>query len=81
MSELPFDRVVVRDGGIPLSMSATHFLTLPLHQRVRFILQRDIEFHSGPAAIDRSTALRALLASVDGRAATPTGDPSAGAGL
>ncbi|HEV8322494.1 MAG TPA: hypothetical protein VG389_12840 [Myxococcota bacterium] len=70
MSTLPFDRVVVRDGGVFLSLSASQFLDLPLHQRVRFILQRDIEFHAGPSAIDTSTALRALLAGADARHAS-----------
>ncbi len=60
MSSPAFDRIVLlRDGGRD-SLTVEQFFALPLHERIRFILQRQIEFFDGPIMVDRGEALRAL---------------------
>lgn len=57
---LPFDRVVIRDQGHVRACDVDQFLALPLHLRVRIILQRDIDFFSGEEPVDRGVALKSL---------------------
>jgi hypothetical protein len=60
MSTLPFDRVVIDQEGTRTVLTASEFLGLALHARVRHILQREITFFDGSREIDRAEALRSL---------------------
>ena len=61
MKALVFDRVTIAsDDGTRRSYSAQEFLALPLHERVRYILGRDVAFFLGSIPVERGTALRAL---------------------
>ena len=53
---LPFDRVVVGDRGY----SAQEFMRLPLSQRVRHILKREVTFYQGKAPVRATLALSSL---------------------
>jgi hypothetical protein len=56
-----FDRVVVHGAnGSRREFSAADFLALPLHQRIHYVLGREIEFFLGEAPVDRAGALRSL---------------------
>ncbi len=56
-----FDRViVVRGDGTEQPYSADEFLALPLHERVKHILGREIRFFMGERPVDRAVALRSL---------------------
>ncbi len=56
-----FDRVTVRSqDGRRRDYSAQEFLALPIHERIQYILGREIEFFYGNSPIDRGVALRAL---------------------
>ncbi|MFW6049777.1 MAG: hypothetical protein ACODAU_01310 [Myxococcota bacterium] len=58
--DLPFDRVVIRQPEGDRQISAQEFLGLPLHERIRMILQRNLEFFAGSETIERSEALKSL---------------------
>jgi hypothetical protein len=61
MPSLPFDRVVVVEPtGGRREMSAREFLDLPLHTRVRHVLDRSIEFFAGAVVVARREALAGL---------------------
>jgi hypothetical protein len=56
-----FDRVTVQhDDGSRRTYSAEEFLALPLHDRIRYILARDVEFYRDGTPVDRGLALRSL---------------------
>jgi hypothetical protein len=56
-----FDRVTVRgQDGRRRNYSAQEFLALPIHERIGYILAREVEFFHGDAPIERGLALRAL---------------------
>jgi hypothetical protein len=61
MEELPFDTVVVTQGGEPRRLSAGAFMSLPLPERINLILGRHVEFMKGGLAVDRSLALKSLM--------------------
>jgi len=53
---LPFDRVVVGNRGY----SAQEFMRLPLSQRVRHILKREVTFYRGQDPVQPTLALSSL---------------------
>ncbi len=57
---LVFDRVRVVDDGRTRDMSTGEFLALPLKTRIRFILERNLEFTNRGSAVDYREALRSL---------------------
>lgn len=67
-----FDRVIVRedDGTPPRMMPRDEFVRLPIHARIRFILERRVEFFLGPVRVDRATALQGLRTLTAQRAKT-----------
>lgn len=65
---LPFDRVVVRRKP-PEGYTAVEFLALPMHDRIRCLLQHGVEFYLGNARVDRKEALASLrIATANGTA-------------
>jgi hypothetical protein len=71
MADLPFDSVLIDLGTEQRLLSAYEFMRLPLPERIRYILERRIEFRKGTLTIDRSVGLQSLMGS-PGRA---PGDP------
>jgi hypothetical protein len=57
---LPFDHIRVKEGDRDLVLSAKALLALPLHTRVRWLLNDSLEFYSGDERVDRRVALAAL---------------------
>lgn len=57
MSERPFDAVRIREAQQVRRLSCDDFLALPLHQRIRHILAREIEFERFGRVVDTKTAL------------------------
>ena len=56
-----FDRVIVtEDDAPPRVMPRDEFVRLPIHARVRYILERRVEFFLGAVRVDRATALQGL---------------------
>jgi hypothetical protein len=62
-ARLPFDRVVLSTTEGRQYLSVQQFLCLPLHRRVRAMLQHELEFFSGSSPVDQHVALRALMTS------------------
>lgn len=64
-----FDRVIVTEQGAPPRvMSRDEFVRLPIHLRVRYILERQVEFFLGTAPVNRGVALQSLRAMTADRA-------------
>jgi hypothetical protein len=59
-TELPFDHIRVREGDRDLVLTAKALLALPLHTRVRWLLNDSLEFYRGNERVDRRVALAAL---------------------
>jgi hypothetical protein len=60
-TELPFEYIrITTGGGLVRSLTADEFLVLPLHTRVRWLLDDSIEFYRGSTLVDRRVALAAL---------------------
>lgn len=59
-AQLPFDRVLVPQPDGQRELSAQDFLDLPLHERIRMIMQRDLRFYAGGDVVDQSDALKGL---------------------
>ncbi len=57
---LPFDRVIVTDGGESRVFTPASFLALPLHTRVRWLLDTSLHFRAGSKPVDQREALAAL---------------------
>ena len=57
---LPFDHIRVREQGRERVLSAQELLALPLHTRVRWLLDDSLEFYRGAERVDRRVALAAL---------------------
>jgi len=57
---LPFDHIRVREGDRDLVLTAQALLALPLHTRVRWLLNDSLEFYRGDERVDRRVALSAL---------------------
>lgn len=68
MTGLPFDRVLLALPTGKEVLDVRRFMALPLHDRVRHVLQREVEFFMGPLPIDRRLALRALMQGQNGAA-------------
>ena len=60
--KMPFDTISL--GGNRQRLSLPEFLALPLDERVRSILARDIEFFRQGQMVDRASALKSLMAAV-----------------
>jgi hypothetical protein len=58
--DLPFDTVIVVEGSSRRVFNAAELLALPLHLRVRWLLDDSIEFRRGTKLVDRREALAAL---------------------
>jgi hypothetical protein len=61
---LPFDRVVLLEGGERRPMRLEDFLAIPLPDKIRHILARTVEFYAGRTPVDRRIALAALRESM-----------------
>lgn len=57
---LPFDRVVLKTGGGTRHLTVSDFLTVPLVERVRALLEKRVEFYQHETRLDTNEALRAL---------------------
>jgi len=57
---LPFDRVVLVEGGKRRPLAVEHFLAIPLATKIQYILARTIEFYAGALLVDRRVALASL---------------------
>ena len=55
-----FDRVSLLDSGVRRELSSREFLALPLHVRVRYLLDRSVQFFLGRVPIERKLALESL---------------------
>jgi hypothetical protein len=61
-ANVPFDRVVINGGGLHRELSPAEFMALPLPQRIRSIVAREVEFFRNGTRVDRCLALRELSA-------------------
>lgn len=59
---MPFDRVIVVESGARRALTVDSFLQMPVHVRVRHVLQRSVEFFLDGQPIDRKQALASLRA-------------------
>jgi len=57
VSEVPFTQVRFKGAGAKRVLSFGEFLALPIHERVRHILERDIEFLRGDQTVEWREAL------------------------
>lgn len=57
MKESPFDVVRIREADGVRRLSVDTFLSLPLHERIRHILAREVEFERFGRLIETKTAL------------------------
>jgi hypothetical protein len=72
VKESPFDVVCIRDAAGVRRLSCEAFLALPLHERIRHILAKEVEFERFGRAIDTKAALAWLRT---GAAASLIGAP------
>jgi hypothetical protein len=56
----PFDRVVIADDQGRRELSKEDFLSLPLSQRIRCVIERTATFYSGSREVDRHRAINGL---------------------
>jgi hypothetical protein len=61
MEELPFDTVIVTQGAEQSKLPAEAFVRLPLSERIRLILGRQVEFFKRGQSVERSLALKSLM--------------------
>jgi hypothetical protein len=59
-ADLPFDSVTVIEAGQRRVFTPADLLALPLHTRVRWLLDETLEFRRGTVLVDRREALAAL---------------------
>jgi hypothetical protein len=57
---LPFDRVVLTEGGKRTVLRTQEFLAIPLPRKIQYILARTVEFYSGNVPVERRVALSSL---------------------
>lgn len=57
---LPFDKVIVSVDGERRELAPSELLALPLHLRVRWLLDDSLEFYLGDRPVDRRSSLAAL---------------------
>jgi hypothetical protein len=60
--QMPFDQVIVVDDGMRRTLTVDSFLRMPVHERVRHVLERSVEFFLQGQPIDRKQALASLRA-------------------
>lgn len=61
MTELPFDEVHLRDShGVELRLTPVQFLSLPLPERVRALLRKELHFFLAGFPVEQEVALAAL---------------------
>lgn len=58
MTPLPFDTVVVTEGGLEQRLDARSFLAMPLHKRVRLILERRVALFLQDEPVSLGKALK-----------------------
>jgi hypothetical protein len=56
----PFDRVVIHDGTQERTFTVSEFLALPLPERIRYILGRQLAFFRGRESVEVNEALRLM---------------------
>jgi len=59
---LPFKRILFSEGGASREMSASEFLRIPIHRRVRALLDGRVRFLANGQEIAPQMALKALRA-------------------
>lgn len=52
--------MIVNEGGGAHALSVPDFLALPIHERVRLVLERRVDFFRGEVWVERSAALKSL---------------------
>jgi hypothetical protein len=57
---LPFDRIMVQSENGARELSLQEFLRIPLAERIRHILRRNLQFFRGDAVVDSKVAVGAL---------------------
>jgi len=64
MTDLPFDEVHLRDStGVEHHLTPVQFLALPLPERVRALLRKELHFFKSGVQVEQEVALAALRAS------------------
>ena len=58
--ELPFDKIVVDEGGQVRAMTVAQFMALALPVRVRLVMTGSLKFYAGDEQIAQGEALNAL---------------------
>ena len=58
--DFPFDHIRIREGPTVRILTAEELLALPIHTRVRWLLDDSLEFYRGAELVDRRLALAAL---------------------
>lgn len=58
MTSLPFDTVVLMEDGLELRIDANSFLAMPLHKRVRLILERRVSLFDRDTPVSLGAALK-----------------------
>jgi hypothetical protein len=58
-AKLVFDKIIVSNGSIQ-EFSVEEFLALPLHKRIRYMLQHNLQFFLRDEPVDRRAALHSL---------------------
>jgi hypothetical protein len=61
MEERPFDTVIVTQGAEQSRLSAEAFVRLPLSERIRLILGRQVEFLKRGQSVESGLALKSLM--------------------
>ena len=62
MVGLMFDTISIPSPNGQRRVSVAEFLSIPLTERVRLIMEKRLEFFDGDAPVERSSGLRGLLA-------------------
>lgn len=61
MTSLPFDTVILREPGKPeQSLTPEQFLELPLYDRVRVVLRKELHFTRNGESVDKEFALQSM---------------------
>ena len=60
MATIPFDLVILQHEAGKRELTLSEFMALPLSERIRHILTRDLAFFSGGIPVERSLALQRL---------------------
>ena len=58
--ELPFDKIVVDEGGQTRAMKVAEFMALTLPVRIRLVMTGSLKFYAGDQPVAQGEALNAL---------------------